>query len=322
MAQTFDFILEDGTEKIRLDALLQGKIQDLSRTRLKSLIEDGHVLVDGAPCLAASLKVKAGMTIRVTVPENKPMTLTPQSMDLEIIFEDDDLLVLNKPVGLVVHPAPGHPDQTLVNALLAHCGDTLSGIGGVERPGIVHRLDKGTSGLMVVAKNDLAHQSLTSQFSDRTLTRRYYAYVWGLPNPAQGTIDKPLGRSPHHRQKMAVKPHGGKPAQTLYRVVKTFGLNACLVSCDLKTGRTHQIRVHLSSLGHGLLGDALYGSVPRRVSPLLKTAVKELLLDDERPALHAYELQLRHPRTEDLLVFKVPLPEDLVALEALLEEAY
>jgi 23S rRNA pseudouridine1911/1915/1917 synthase len=322
MAHTFDFILEEGTEKIRLDALLQGKIQELSRTRLKSLIEEGHVLVDGAPCLVASFKVKAGMTIHVTVPENKPMTLTPQSMDLEIIFEDDDILVLNKPVGLVVHPAPGHPDQTLVNALLAHCGDTLSGIGGVERPGIVHRLDKGTSGLMVVAKNDLAHQSLTSQFSDRTLTRRYYAYVWGLPNPAQGTIDKPLGRSPHHRQKMAVKPHGGKPAQTLYRVVKTFGLNACLVSCDLKTGRTHQIRVHLSSLGHGLLGDALYGSVPRRVSPILKSAVKELLLDDERPALHAYELQLRHPRTEDMLVFKVPLPEDLVALEELLEEAY
>ncbi|MBA4750241.1 MAG: RluA family pseudouridine synthase [Alphaproteobacteria bacterium] len=322
MAHSFEFTLEEGTAKVRLDAILQSNVPDLSRTRLKSLIEEGHVLVDGAPCLAASLKVKAGMKIHVTVPENKPMTLTPQSMDLDIIFEDDDILVLNKPVGLVVHPAPGHPDKTLVNALLAHCGGTLSGIGGIERPGIVHRLDKGTSGLMVVAKNDLSHQSLTAQFSDRTLTRRYYAYVWGLPNPLQGSIDKPLGRSPHHRQKMAVKHHGGKAALTLYTVVKTFGLNASLVKCDLKTGRTHQIRVHLSSLGHGLLGDALYGSVPRRVSPILKNAVKELLLEDERPALHAYELQLRHPRTDEMLVFKVPMPEDLLALDALLEEAY
>ena len=320
MSDLTDLLVAQEHHLARLDCFLRDSLPALSRTRLKNLIEGGFVQVGDKVIKTPSLKVHEGQDVKVHVPPIATLAVEPQDIPLDILYEDADVLVLNKPVGLVVHPAPGHPDETLVNALLAHCGASLSGIGGVSRPGIVHRLDKGTSGLMVVAKHDEAHQKLSAQFADRTLTRKYMAFVWGRPPLEEGTIDQPLGRSPHHRQKMSVRPHGGKQAVTLYRVLETFGLNACLVECSLKTGRTHQIRVHMAFLGHGLLGDGLYASVPRRVSPPLRAHIKKMLDDDERPALHAFALTFRHPRTDQKMKFKVPMPQDLVDLQAFLED--
>ena len=318
MADTHSLQVQEDEQGKRLDAYLSTALPQLSRTRLKALIEEGQVTLDGRVLTTPSFKVQQGQSVTVSIPSITAPTLAAQAMDLEILFEDEDILVLNKPAGLVVHPGAGNADMTLVNGLIAHCGNSLSGIGGVGRPGIVHRLDKGTSGLMVVAKNDLAHQGLTAQFADRTLSREYLAFVWGAPNPLDGTVDKPIGRSPHNRQKMAVRVHGGKEAITHYKTKEMFGRDASLVSCRLQTGRTHQIRVHMTHISAPLLGDPLYGSVPKRVSPILRAEI-EALLTPERPALHAYRLKLRHPRTDKALSFEVPLPEDLEALYAFLE---
>src|SRR4029077_5636052 len=248
---------EDAGE--RLDRFLARRLSGLSRSRLKQLIETGRVSESGATLSDPSQKVKAGQVFQLDLPPVAPATPLGQAMDLAIVYEDEDLIVIDKPAGMVVHPAPGNPDKTLVNALIAHCGESLSGIGGERRPGIVHRLGKDTSGLLVAAKNDAAHHALAADFAARRIDRHYLAVVWGMPSPREGEISGPIGRHPVDRKRMAVVRRGGKPALTHYRVVAALGLSASLVECRLATGRTHQIRVHLASIGHPLLGDPVYG---------------------------------------------------------------
>jgi 23S rRNA pseudouridine1911/1915/1917 synthase len=230
----------------RLDRLIAESLAGISRTQARALIEDGRVSSGAATIKEPSHRVKPGEEFTVNVPPAAPAEPAAEAIPLHVLYEDDDLLVLDKPPGLVVHPAPGSPSGTLVNALLAHCGASLSGIGGVRRPGIVHRLDKDTSGLMVVAKNDDAHRSLAAQFGTRTVTRAYRAIVWGVPSPPEGTITGAIGRSTRDRKKMAVVDKGGKPAVTRYKLIRRLGTKASLIECRLETGRTHQIRVHLA----------------------------------------------------------------------------
>ncbi|NTU76346.1 MAG: RluA family pseudouridine synthase [Alphaproteobacteria bacterium] len=300
---------------LRLDkALVDAQTEDrgLSRARLQHLIKTGQVTLKGLSIKDPNMKVKEGDVYQIVLPPPEPATPEAQALPLSIVYEDDDLLLVDKPAGLVVHPAAGNRDHTLVNALLAHCGDSLSGIGGVARPGIVHRLDKDTSGLMVVAKNDAAHQALTRQFSDRSLSRVYQALVWGTPSPLTGDIEGAIGRHPRARQKMAVVTRGGKEALTHYRVVEFFGTLACLVECKLATGRTHQIRVHMAHIRHPVVGDPLYG---KRVGGLGgKGGLVAKLGAFHRQALHAAEIQFKHPRTGKLLHFKTKLPKDMAAL--------
>lgn len=301
--------------------MLAAALPDLSRTRLKALIEAGAVRIGRETIDEPSYRVKPGETIAVSVPPAAPAVPAAERIALDIVFEDDDLLVVDKPAGLVVHPAPGNPDGTLVNALLAHCGASLSGIGGVRRPGIVHRLDKLTSGLMVVAKTDRAHAGLTAQFADRTLSRDYAAVVWGVPRPSRGEIEGNIGRSPRNRKKMAVLAKGGRAALTRYTVVRRFGGVASLVHCRLATGRTHQIRVHLSYSGHPLIGDGVYGggmTPPRRAAlgPGGVAAVEAL----GRQALHAFRLAFIHPVTGETVQFETDLPRDIRELIFCLEQ--
>lgn len=313
--------IEEDSHKARLDKVLAEALPHLTRTRIKSLILEGEVSKGGEVCNRPSAKVATGETYTIEIPELVDAAPEPQKMDLEIIYEDDDLLVLNKPAGLVVHPAPGHPDQTLVNGLLAHCGDSLSGISGVKRPGIVHRLDKETSGLMVVAKHDQAHTHLSAQFSDRSLSRKYKAVVWGLAHPVQGQVDGHIGRHPRNRQKMAVVSNGGKEAVTHYKLLNAFETYASLIECQLETGRTHQIRVHMESLGQGVVGDTLYGKQPRlnRQREALELA-RERGWANDRHALHAYHIQFIHPRTVEPMSFEVDMPEDMQLLLRSLQE--
>ena len=286
-----------------LTTLLADSTPPLSRARIQALLAAGHVVQGDRPATDASRKVKVGEVFDITIPPPEAATPSAQSMDLAIVYEDDDLLVIDKSAGMVVHPAPGNRDRTLVNALLAHCGDSLSGIGGVARPGIVHRLDKDTSGLMVVAKNDLAHQGLAQQFADRTLSRTYQAVIWGIPVPRTGSVDAPIGRHAQDRKRMAVTAKGGKHAVTHYAVLEPF-LNACLVECVLETGRTHQIRVHLAHIKHPVMGDPVYGK--RRL------AQDKALFS--RQALHAAALRFRHPRSKKIMRFTSDLPADMAAL--------
>jgi 23S rRNA pseudouridine1911/1915/1917 synthase len=296
----------------RVDKWLASRLPDLSRTRIKSLMEDGLVQMDGATIADASQKVKAGQAILLTIPPDQPAEPQAQQMDLCVVYEDDHLIVIDKPAGLVVHPAPGSPDHTLVNALLAHCGESLSGIGGVKRPGIVHRLDKDTSGLLVAAKNDRAHHGLSEQFAAHSLERAYQALVWGLPSPMKGEIEGAIGRSPQDRKKMAIVSHGGKHALTRYRVLRPLaGGVVSLVECRLATGRTHQIRVHMTSLGHGLVGDQTYG---RQRSARVKGLPPELanaLTTFPRQALHAYLLGFIHPITGQPHRYESLIPPDI-----------
>ncbi|HMA16335.1 MAG: RluA family pseudouridine synthase [Bacteroidota bacterium] len=310
----------------RLDRLLAEALPQLSRSRLKALIEEGRVSTGGRPVTSPAARVKAGQTFAIIVPEARPVALEGQAIPLEILYEDRDLIVLNKPAGLVVHPAAGNPDRTLVNALLAHCGPDLAGIGGgiggEQRPGIVHRLDKDTSGLMVAAKTETAHRALTAAFAARDIERAYWALVWGLPSPPEGSIAGNIGRNPRNRQKMAVLRHGGRPAETLYRVVRTFqNGRVSLLECRLKTGRTHQIRVHLAELGHPLLGDPLYGraGTASRRGRLLPEGAQAALAALGRQALHAKTLGFRHPVSGDALRFDSELPADLESLISSLE---
>lgn len=295
----------------RLDRVLASRLQ-LSRSRLKALIEAGHVAADGATIRDPSAKVKPGQALVVEVPPPEPDRPEPQAIPLDIRYEDDHLLVLEKPAGLVVHPAPGNPDLTLVNALLAHCGEALSGIGGVKRPGIVHRLDKDTSGLMVVAKSELAQNRLASAFAAREVDRAYLALVWGVLLPLAGEISGNIGRSRSNRQKMAVVASGGKPAITRYKVLKEWQGLASLVECRLATGRTHQIRVHLAAKGHPLVGDRVYGSgrQARRAAGPAGAALARF----PRQALHAYRLGFVHPVTGERLGFESELPADMAEL--------
>jgi len=308
----------------RLDKALAAGLPDLSRSRVQALLEQGCVAEGGRTITDPSLRVKPGQTFDVFVPEAEAALPEAQDIPLDVVFEDEDVLVIDKPAGLVVHPAAGNHDGTLVNALLAHCGDSLSGIGGVRRPGIVHRLDKDTSGLMVVAKNDRAHHGLTEQFSDRTLSRTYHALVWGLPAPKQGRIEGAIGRSGADRKKMAVVDHGGKHAATRYRVLKAFGPAAALVECVLETGRTHQIRVHMAHIGHPLVGDPLYGRgrstrVGGKHASALPEPARGALVAFPRQALHATGLTFRHPGSGETMTFHAPLPGDLHELIVILE---
>ncbi len=309
--------------------MLAVRCPDLSRSRLKALILAGSVSVGTAPLRDPAYHVAPGDTITIDVPEAAPAEPGPENIALAIVYEDADIIVIDKPKGLVVHPAAGHETGTLVNALIAHCGASLSGIGGVRRPGIVHRLDKDTSGLMVVAKNDLAHQSLTAQFADHgrtgSMERGYLAFAWGVPNRQRGTIDAPIDRHPRAREKMAVR-EGGREAVTHWEIKESFkgrdgkGVGA-LLACRLETGRTHQIRVHLAHIGHPLLGDAVYGphfkTKASHLGPTGQTALAAL----GRQALHAYLLVFEHPRTGEILRWESPLPEDLLSLQNALRAA-
>jgi len=289
---------------------------DVSRARFQRLIGEGQVAVEGRVELDPGLKVKAGQRLEVQVPPPAPAEPLPEAMWLDIVYEDGDVIVINKPAGLVVHPAAGHAGGTLVNALLAHCGDSLSGIGGVKRPGIVHRLDKDTSGLLVVAKNDLAHQALSEQFAahgrDGRLERAYLAFVWGVPERKQGTIATGIGRSTSNRQKQAVSNRpDAREAITHYEVVETYAGIASLVRCVLETGRTHQIRVHMAHIGHPLLGDGVYGAGFKSSMSKLDDGARFAVKSLKGQALHAAVLGFEHPRNHRKLHFERPLPPDL-----------
>ncbi|HMK67745.1 MAG TPA: RluA family pseudouridine synthase [Stellaceae bacterium] len=310
--------VEEGEAGERLDRVLARRFGDLSRTRLKQLVVEGRVSVDGATITNPSLRVKPGQRCAVVLPPPVDATPAAQSMPLDIRYEDDELLVLDKPAGLVVHPAPGNPDNTLVNALLAHCGDSLAGIGGVRRPGIVHRLDKDTSGLMVVAKTERAHAALAADFAARRIERAYLAVVWGVPQPREGEIDAAIGRNPRNRKTMAVVSRGGKAAVTRYRVLRIFKDVAAQVECRLMTGRTHQIRVHLAAKGNPLIGDPVYGrSRGRRRA--LPEPLRFALEAFPRQALHAATLGFEHPLNHKWLVFQSDLPQDIKDLITILE---
>jgi 23S rRNA pseudouridine1911/1915/1917 synthase len=321
----------EAAARTRLDKLVAEAFPDVSRSRLKALIEAGAVSVDGAVVTDAARKLVGRFDLAVLVPPAEDAEPQGEDIPLTVVHEDDDLIVIDKPAGLVVHPAAGNWTGTLVNALIAHCGDSLSGIGGVRRPGIVHRLDKDTTGLMVVAKTDRAHTGLAAQFADhgRTgpLERGYLALVWGSPEPFRGTIEAPLGRSSSDRTKMAiVKGTGGKVAITHYEVAERFpaasgrAAAASLVECHLETGRTHQIRVHLAAAGHPLIGDAVYGAHFLTKANRLPDAAASAVRAFPRQALHAYLIAFEHPVSGELLRFESELPDDMADLVAAFEE--
>jgi 23S rRNA pseudouridine1911/1915/1917 synthase len=298
----------------RLDRLLAGTLPDLSRSRLKTLIVEGRVRLGEATIGNPSYRVKPGQVFTISIPPLREAKPAGQDIALDVVYEDDDLIVINKPAGMVVHPAPGNPDATLVNALIAHCGASLSGIGGELRPGIVHRLDKDTSGLIVAAKNDAAHRTLSAAFAAHDIERAYQAVVWGVPARAQGDIAGNIGRHPVDRKRMAIVKRGGKPALTHYKVMRRFGRGASLVECRLATGRTHQIRVHLAALGHPVIGDPVYGrSTPARLAAL-EASSRAAVRDFNRQALHAYLLGFSHPRTGEKLRWEAKLPQDMMSL--------
>ncbi|MEE4349928.1 MAG: RluA family pseudouridine synthase [Pacificimonas sp.] len=300
----------------RLDRALADLIPDLSRERLKALLKSGDISANGQPATSASKKVAAGQRYAVHIPQPIPDRAAPQDIPLSVVFEDEHLIVIDKPAGLVVHPAAGNPDGTLVNALLHHCGGSLSGIGGVTRPGIVHRIDKDTSGLLVAAKTSAAHMGLAAQFAVHSVGRRYLAAVRGRPNPLRGRIEGNIGRSSQNRKKMAVVEEGrGKPAVTHYRTVQVWQ-GAALVECELETGRTHQVRVHLAHIGAPLLGDPVYGG---RAGKTVKALTEGLNFN--RQALHAAHLQFQHPDTKEILSFDAPLPADMTELVSALSRS-
>ena len=291
-------VTED-TPKMRLDKFLAETFPQFSRSQMTRMIEADAVRLqsDMTRVLSPDDKIKPGDVYELTPPDAVSANPEPEDIPLDILYEDDDLLVVNKPAGLVVHPGAGNPRGTLVNALLAHCKESLSGIGGVKRPGIVHRIDKDTSGILVVAKNDFAHRRLSEQFAEHTIERIYQAFVWGYVQKTTGVITGDIGRSPANRQKMAIVPHG-KKAVTHYHTLKTYQ-NRSLIELNLETGRTHQIRVHMSHIGHPLLGDDLYGGK------------RDLIM---RHALHAYKLQFIHPFTHEEIIIENPLPADMLNL--------
>ena len=304
---TIDARIAETAHGWRLDRALADAVPTLSRERLKALIASGKVTDEsGAPARDPAKKAVGGQSFTVTVPAPAPAHNEPQAIALDIVFEDEHLVVIDKPAGLVVHPAAGNPDGTLVNALLHHCAGRLSGIGGVARPGIVHRIDKDTSGLMVAAKTDRAHEGLAKQFAVHSIDRRYKAIVAGRPNPPAGTIDAPLARSPANRKKVAIVA-SGKRAVTHYRTLRPLK-EAALVECRLETGRTHQVRVHMTSIGNPLLGDPVYGRTKAAHRPLLET------LRFRRQALHAAHLGFIHPVKSNALSFDSELPADMQEL--------
>lgn len=300
----------------RLDKILAGLIEDLSRSRLQGLITDGQVTVNGLVTKAVSARLTVGDKVAVHVPALHDPDPQPEDIPLDIVYEDDDLLVINKAVGMVVHPGAGNHDGTLVNALLHHCADSLSGIGGVMRPGIVHRLDKDTSGLIVVAKHDKAHQGLSDQLQDRSLSREYMALLLKVPTPLKGHIEGSIGRDPRNRLKMTYNPRNGKPAKTFFHVQARYRDALSLVACKLESGRTHQIRVHMQALGHPLIGDSLYGPQPTAVRGAMgkagfDEAVIDACLSFPRQALHAQRIAFIHPMTGEAHSYEAAMPDDL-----------
>jgi 23S rRNA pseudouridine1911/1915/1917 synthase len=328
-SQRLEVIVSGDEGFARLDRVLAARRPELSRSRLKALILAGQVTVEGAAIRDPAYHVAKGDTITIDVPEAVAAEPAGETIALDIVHEDDDIIVINKRAGLVVHPAAGHETGTLVNALIAHCGASLSGIGGVKRPGIVHRLDKDTTGLMVAAKNDRAHQSLSGQFADHgrsgAMRRGYQAFAWGALNRQRGTVDAPIDRHPHAREKMAVR-EGGRQAVTHWEITESFNGRdgkpiAALLACQLETGRTHQIRVHLAHIGHPLLGDALYGPHFKTKANALGNRAQSALAALGRQALHAYLLTIEHPTTGEILSWEAPLPEDLLLLQNALRAA-
>lgn len=319
----------------RLDKFLAQQLGDFTRQRLQALIKGGQVMRAGKAITQPSGKVREGEQYAVTIPPLQEVEVLAEPIPLDIVYEDEHLLVINKTAGMVVHPAAGHASGTLVNALLHHCADSLSGIGGEMRPGIVHRLDKDTSGLMLVAKHDKAHQSLAAQLQDRSLSRIYHAWVWGVMQPPHGTIDAPIGRSPNNRKKMAVV-ESGKAAKTHYKTLAHYMTPstphtpslpfASKLECKLESGRTHQIRVHCCEKGHALIGDPVYGAQgTRRLAALpssLPEAAHAVLSEDKRQALHATSICFIHPHTQVPLRFDAEYPADMLCLEAALQSCY
>jgi 23S rRNA pseudouridine1911/1915/1917 synthase len=309
----------------RLDRALAAQVPSLSRSRLKALILSGQIAVEGRTVSDPSAEVKSGQSVTITLPPPEPAKPQGEAIPLSIVYEDDALIVIDKPAGLVVHPAAGHASGTLVNALIAHCGDSLSGIGGVKRPGIVHRLDKDTTGLMVVAKTDRAHRRLSAQFAEKRegpLQRGYLAFVWGAPDRPRGVIDAPLERHPHAREKRAVR-EGGREAVTHWQLLERYlGEDgkpaAALLACELETGRTHQVRVHLARSGYPIMGDETYATGFKTKAARLTSAARDALAGLHRQALHAEHLAFEHPETGELLDFHAPLPADLERLHAAL----
>ena len=323
-AEKHRFTVPEEDASQRLDRFLAARLPEMSRSRLQSLIAEGRVRVNGAPATRASRKVAAGEVVELELPPPKALELEPEDIPLDILFEDDHLIVLNKPAGLVVHPAAGHEGGTLVNALLHHVqktGGRLSGIGGIERPGIVHRLDKDTSGLLVIAKSERAHKALSEQFAahgrDGRLHRAYLALAWGAPRLPTGTINAPIARHPKDRTRMAVRHHdeSARAAITHYQVQETFPPGAerpaaSLLRCTLETGRTHQIRVHLAHIGHPVMGDPLYARTHAASANRLPPQARAALAALDRQALHAAELGFTHPVTGEQMHFTAPPPAD------------
>jgi 23S rRNA pseudouridine1911/1915/1917 synthase len=308
----------------RLDRFLAAALGDVSRSRLQQLLASGAVRHARETIRDGNLRVKPGEAYTVSVPPPRPPQPQGQDIPLKVVYEDGDLIVIDKPAGLVVHPAAGNPDGTLVNALIAHCGASLKGVGGEARPGIVHRLDKDTSGLLVAAKNERAMASLAKQFANHTIERAYHAIVWGSPRAREGRIEGQIGRNPFDRKRMTVLRGGGKEARTRYRVIETFGDPArpfaSLIECRLETGRTHQIRVHLTHLGHPLIGDPSYGKArqPSRPKTLTEEVAFAAAAGFPRQALHAFILGFQHPSLHRTLRFEAPEPSDMQELLAAL----
>jgi 23S rRNA pseudouridine1911/1915/1917 synthase len=339
LSSTRTSVLVTGAEAgDRLDRILARHVAELSRSRLKALIEAGAVAVDGQTIRDPSHHVNSGTAIVVDIPPAAPAKPQPEPIPLNVVYEDDDIVVIDKPRNLVVHPAAGHWTGTLVNALIAHCGESLSGIGGERRPGIVHRLDKDTTGLMIVAKNDRAHRALAAQFAEHgrsgePFERAYLAFVWGAPFRPHGVIEKPIDRHPKSREKMAVR-EGGREAVTHWQVLERyFGTAsrsskgdqaaapvASLLLCRLETGRTHQIRVHLASIGHPLMGDTAYGAGFRTKASLLPSNAQVALAALAGQALHSHLLSIEHPSSGEILKFRSELPPDLARLRDALSE--
>ncbi len=316
MTETIELIVPEEHPTERLDKIISVLYSELSRSRVKPLIKSGDVTVNGHVIKQASLKITAGAQLTITIPDAVDDTPLPENIPLDIIYEDDHLLVINKAVGMVVHPGAGNYNGTLVNALLHHCRDNLSGIGGVKRPGIVHRLDKETSGLMIVAKHDARHQGLSAQLQDRSLSRLYGALVWKSPLLKKGQVDHSIGRHPTNRLKMSLRRgEAGRDARTHYIVENAYENHASHITCKLETGRTHQIRVHMQHLGHPLIGDPLYGLADQEGRALLKRSGYEEeqiseILSFPRQALHAKELSFIHPITEERMTLSSEWPDD------------
>ena len=306
-----EFIVEQETAGQRIDRFLSGEDTGLSRSALQALVAEGHVQCNGKT-VAKSLKLKAGDTVLLEIPDAKPIEAVPQDIPLEIVYEDAHLLVVNKPKGMVVHPAPGNPDGTLVNALLWHCKGSLSGIGGEIRPGIVHRIDMDTTGVLIVCKNDKAHNAIAEQLKVHSITRKYYAIVHGVIKEDDGTVNAPIGRHLVDRKKMSINEKNGKEAVTHYHVLKRFR-RFTYVECQLETGRTHQIRVHMSHIPHPLVGDQVYGGRPRPPKGASEEFITALRKFD-RQALHATMLRLYHPISGIEMEWHAPIPQDMVEL--------